>query len=170
VYRWEHATASPLLRLQFDDPVSEMHIQADCLAVLSAGDAASDALAVLGSLSMVHLCCGSVRVHHPHPMAPAAADVGTAADHGHCCRTSTCKYQHTFATVDGDMTGNTATPKQRDPYDQNGPLLHILAGQLFLQTLAPSAGQDQDLQRPLPALRRVRTACLSSAWDAGCCH
>jgi hypothetical protein len=46
VYRWEHATASPLLRLRFDDPVSEVHIQDSCLAVLSAGEAACGALTV----------------------------------------------------------------------------------------------------------------------------
>lgn len=46
VYRWDCATASPLLRLRFDDPVLEVHIQADYLAVLSAGEAADGALAV----------------------------------------------------------------------------------------------------------------------------
>ena len=46
VYRWERATASPLLRLRLDDPVSEVHLQADCLAVLSAGAAAGGALKV----------------------------------------------------------------------------------------------------------------------------
>lgn len=57
-----------------------------------------------------------------------------------------------------------------NPVIRTCPCFMSIAGQLFLQTLAPCAGQDQGLQRPLPALRRVRTACLSSAWDSGCCR
>ena len=72
VYRWERATAEPLLRLRFDDLASELHLQADCLAVLAAGAAAGGALTV---------CCASlsygVLPKGPRHRAPAVSTISS---------------------------------------------------------------------------------------------